>query len=84
LLEIQSNKTINNNNNDEDKSELTKNFCFFMNLLQNIQNLITNIPTIKLECEPELKKKMDEIREKKKHEPTVEEIAETCDEKLYT
>jgi hypothetical protein len=43
LLEMQSNKTINNNNNDEDKSELTKNFCFFMNLLQNIQNLITSI-----------------------------------------
>ena len=42
LLEMQSNK-INNNNNDEDKSELTKNFCFFMNLLQNIQNLITSI-----------------------------------------
>ena len=43
LLEMQSNKSINNNNNDEDKSELTKNFCFFMNLLQNIQNLITSI-----------------------------------------
>ena len=43
LLDMQSNKTINNNNNDEDKSELTKNFCFFMNLLQNIQNLITSI-----------------------------------------
>ena len=42
LLEMQSNKPINNNNNDEDKSELTKNFCFFMNLLQNIQNLITS------------------------------------------
>ena len=42
LLEIQSNKTFNNNNNNEDKSELTKNFCFFMNLLQNIQNLITS------------------------------------------
>ena len=43
LLDMQSNKTINKNNNDEDKSELTKNFCYFMNLLQNIQNLITNI-----------------------------------------
>jgi hypothetical protein len=43
LLDMQSNKTINKNNNDEDKSELTKNFCFFMNLLQNIQNLITSI-----------------------------------------
>ena len=49
-------------------------------VLLNQAQKTSDIPTIKLECEPELKKKMDEIREKKKHEPTVEEIAETCDE----
>ena len=35
-------------------------------VLLNQAQKTSDIPTIKLECEPELKKKMDEIREKKK------------------